>query len=89
MPKRTASSMSMTVALGTSTPTSITVVDTKTSRSPFRKEVITFSFSLDGICPCSSPRRRSGHTSVRRRSYSSVADFACTRSDSSTSGQTT
>ena len=48
MPKRSASSTTITVALGTSTPTSITVVAISTWSSPARKRPITASFSADG-----------------------------------------
>ncbi len=57
MPKRSASRMTITVALGTSTPTSITVVATNTSRRPGRKVSMTASFSTAGIRPWSSPTR--------------------------------
>ncbi len=49
----------MTVALGTSTPTSITVVATRTSTSPAANACITASFSSGAIRPCSISRRRS------------------------------
>ena len=48
----------MIVAFGTSTPTSITVVDTSTSIAPDRNSVITRSFSADVSRPCSNARRR-------------------------------
>ena len=44
----------ITVALGTSTPTSITVVATSTSMSPAANRRITSSFSSAGIRPCST-----------------------------------
>ena len=48
----------MAVALGTSTPTSMTVVATSTSSSPRSNARITVSFSSAGSLPCSSPSRR-------------------------------
>ena len=47
----------MTVAFGTSTPTSMTVVATRTSRSPSVKARMTRSFSSAGIRPCSAATR--------------------------------
>jgi len=44
-------SSSMTVALGTSIPTSITVVETRTLTSPARKAAMTVSLSSGRICP--------------------------------------
>ena len=58
MPKRSAPRMTMTVALGTSTPTSMTVVATSASSSPRRKAAMTGSRALAGRRPCSSPTRR-------------------------------
>ena len=49
--------MTITVALGTSTPTSITVVATSTSRPPERNRAMAFSFSPGVTRPCSSPSR--------------------------------
>ncbi len=80
--------MTMTVALGMSMPTSMTVVATSTSISPSRSACITRRFSSAGSCPCTRPRRRSGKT-PRRRSNSAVAEAASSLSLSSTSGQTT
>ena len=56
-----------------SMPTSMTAVETSTSYSRSRKAAITRSFSAGRIRPCSRPTRTSGKTSVRSRSYSSVA----------------
>ena len=81
--------MTMTVALGISTPTSMTVVATRTSISPLRKAAMAASLSLPGICPWSRPQRNPCRTSPERRSNSSVADRAWMRSDSSMRGQTT
>ena len=50
-PKRSPFSITMTVALGTSTPTSTTVVETSTSISPRLKASITRSFSPAGMRP--------------------------------------
>ena len=50
----------ITVALGTSTPTSMTVVDTSTSSSPALNACMTASFSLGLSLPCKSPTRRPG-----------------------------
>ena len=47
-PKRSACSITMMVAFGTSTPTSITVVDTRMESSPAANAAMTRSFSL----PC-------------------------------------
>ena len=48
----------ITVAFGTSTPTSMTVVATSTSSSPARNWCITASFSREAIRPWSRPTRR-------------------------------
>ena len=79
----------MTLALGTFTPTSITVVDTSTSASPLRNFSSTASLSAAFMRPCTSSMRRSGRSRVRRFSYTTSAGSASTASDSSTSGQTT
>jgi hypothetical protein len=55
----------MTVALGTSTPTSTTVVATRRSISPSAKACITASLSFPFMRPWSSPTRSPGKT-VRR-----------------------
>ncbi len=89
MPKRSASSTTMTVASGTSTPTSMTVVATRTWISPLRKRSMTPSLSDAFNWPCNSPRRRPASTVDSSRARSSVADLAWTRSDPSTNGHTT
>jgi len=63
-------------ALGTSTPTSITVVATSTSSSPAAKADITESFSPVASRPCSTPMRnpRSG-PSARYADSSSTLGF--------------
>ena len=57
--------MTMSEALGTSTPTSMTVVDTSTSSSPRWKAPITSSFSRAFILPWTKPTRSSGNTRSR------------------------
>jgi hypothetical protein len=59
-PKRSACSITIRLALGTSTPTSITVVATSTSMSPAAKAAITACFSSAFSRPCTSPTRSSG-----------------------------
>ena len=88
-PNRSASSTIMTVALGTSTPTSMTVVATSTSSRRSRKAAITASFSFEGSWPWSSPSRRPASSSACRRSNSAVAALASILPLSSTSGHTT
>ncbi len=56
IPKRSAFSTSITVALGTSTPTSITVVATSTWARPDANASIASCFSRGRIWPCSSSR---------------------------------
>ena len=87
-PKRSADSMTITEALGTSTPTSTTVVHTSTWRRPARKASITASFSSAFIRPCSSPTSTPGNT-CRSLSAPRVASSRSSFSDSSTSGYTT
>src|SRR5437660_231213 len=86
-PKRSAPSIIITLALGTSTPTSTTAVATRTWISPATKRCMTSSFSLRR--PWMRPSSRSGNTSPLRRSYSAVADLAARTSDSSIKGQIT
>ncbi len=57
-PNRSASMMTMAVALGTLTPTSMTVVATSTSASPRAKRRMTASLSSGCILPCSTSTRR-------------------------------
>ena len=54
-PYRSAFSITMMTALGTSTPTSTTVVETRSWVSPREKEAITCSFSAGFIRPWSTP----------------------------------
>jgi len=62
-PKRSACSMTMTVALGTSTPTSTTVVATRIWASFLRKRCMTSSFSSLERRPCKRPSFSLGKTS--------------------------
>ncbi len=70
-PNRSASSTTIIVAFATSTPTSITVVDTSTSMSPAANARITSSLrsaairpcSISTRSPCSAPSASSGATS--------------------------
>ena len=55
MPKRSASRITITVAFGTSTPTSITVVATSTSSSPARNAAIVASLSRRRHPPVQQP----------------------------------
>ena len=78
-------------ALGTSTPTSMTVVDTSTSDSWAAKADITASFSLGFIFPWTKDTRKSGRAWVWSvRAYSVTALRSSGRSPFSvTMGQTT
>ena len=51
IPYRSAASISMTAAFGTSMPTSITLVATSTSASPAANARIASPFCFEGICP--------------------------------------
>jgi hypothetical protein len=79
----------MTVAFGTSTPTSITVVATSTSTSPARKAAITASFSFAGTRPWSRPRRTPSSSPPASASNVSVAEADLELLEPSTRGQTT
>ena len=79
----------MTVALGTSMPTSMTVVATSTSASPAANARITSAFSAGRSWPCMRTTRKSRSSPAVRRSNSAVAARAASASDSLTSGQTT
>ena len=76
MPNRSASITSITVALGTSTPTSITVVQTSTSISAARNAAITASFSSADSLPCMRPSRSPDSGPWPRRSNSSTTVVA-------------
>ena len=88
-PKRSASCTIITVAFGTSTPTSITVVATSTSSSRALKRAIRSRRSAGFSRPCRQPTRKSRSSARRSRSASSSAARASVVSDASTSGQTT
>ena len=68
-PKRSPSSMTITVASGTSTPTSSTVVETSICTSPRRNASMTASFSWFGMRPWSASTRAAGNV-LRTRSSS-------------------
>ncbi len=84
---RSAFSMTIRVALGTSTPTSITVVATSSWILPALKASIAASLAALGMRPCTSPTRSPGSAALR---VAAVSSAACARSssDSSMSGQT-
>ena len=63
----------ITVALGTSTPTSMTVVATSTSIVPARKRSMTASLSAPAMRPCSRPRREPGELAAGHVSSSKVS----------------
>ena len=76
----------MTVALGTSTPTSITVVATSTWIPPEEKSAITFSFSALFMRPWSSPTRVPGSAARHSSAIPVAARTSSSFSDSATSG---
>ena len=84
---RSACSITMSVALGTSTPTSITVVATRSWMRLALKSAITCAFSAGFRRPCTRPTARSGNVDFIV-SKVSMAVFNCSASDSSMSGQT-
>ena len=86
-PMRSAFSITMSVAFGTSTPTSITVVATSSWIRPLLNASIAESRAAAGMRPCTSPTFTSGSASARRAAVSSAA-CARSSSDSSISGQT-
>ena len=88
-PYRSAASTIITVAFGTSMPTSITLVATSTPASPPANAAIASAFRFELICPWISSTRWSLNSVAWRCSASVVAARACSASDSSTSGQTT
>src|SRR6185437_4049601 len=67
--------MTITVALGTSTPTSITVVETNTSISPFWNSRMVRSFFSASRRPCSRPTGRSGKILLLSSSNICMAAF--------------
>jgi hypothetical protein len=79
--------MIIRLAFGTSTPTSITVVATSTSRRPVLNAVMTVSLRAPVMRPCTSPILSCGSASASNAAVSSAA-WCRTSSDSSISGQT-
>ena len=77
----------MTVAFGTSTPTSMTVVATSTSRRPSRNWCMVASLSAEPRRPCSRPRRRPSSSPAASSANVSSADRTSSLSDSSMSGR--
>ena len=89
MPNLAASRITITVAFGTSTPTSMTVVATSTSRCPVRKSRMVSSFSARPTRPWSSPTRRPTSSPAVRLAKVSSAERTSSVADSSMSGHTT
>ena len=92
MPNRSASSSTIVVALATSTPTSMTVVDTRTSISPAAKARMVRSLSSGVIRPCSlatrSPASGPSASSTTRSSTAwSGQDGGCSPSSAPTYSQ--
>src|SRR3989442_698287 len=79
----------MIMAFGTSTPTSITVVETRMSSSPFWKRRITVSFKSGSRRPCRRPTRRSGKMRPLSSLYILIAALSSVSSFSSMTGYTT
>ena len=75
--------------MGTSIPTSITVVATSTSVAPAANASIASALRADGIWPWMTPTEKPRSSSAASRAASTSAAFPCIFSDSSTSGQTT
>jgi hypothetical protein len=84
-PNRSAFSISIRVAFGTSTPTSITVVLMSALVSPRRNRSMMDCFSGAGIRPCNSSQRN-GRSLSCHCSNSAAAAFAFSFSLSSMSG---
>ena len=84
---RSAFSITITVAFGTSTPTSMTVVATSSWIRPAWNSSIVASFCRGGMRPCTSPTFSCGSASVSWAAVSSAA-WQRSSSDSSMSGQT-
>ncbi len=72
-PMRSAFSMTMSVALGTSTPTSMTVVATKSWIPPSLKRRMVESFAAGGIRPWTRPTASSGNAAASAAAVSSAA----------------
>ena len=85
-PYLSAFSISIITAFGTSTPTSTTVVETRTSISPFANAVMTVSFSFGFILPCRIPITLSGNVSVCK-AFAYCTTLAISLVLSSTKGQ--
>ena len=79
--------MTITLALGTSTPTSMTVVATSTCICPPLNSDITAAFSAGAMRPWSRPTIFPGSASPSS-AWVSVAFLRSSASDSSISGQT-
>ena len=79
MPNRSASMITIMVALGTSTPTSMTVVATSTSSSPAANAVITSSFSPGGSRPCRIAEPQARQRAVAQHRGDLVAPPAAAR----------
>ena len=73
-PKRSALFITISVALGTSMPTSITCVATRTSVRPAAKSSITLFLSSEGMRPCSISTLRPLKKTFNR-SNSAFTDF--------------
>ena len=76
-PKRSAPSITITVALATSIPTSITVVATSTSVSPAAKARIASALSAEGIWPWRTPTSKPRSSPARSRRASTSAALPC------------
>jgi hypothetical protein len=81
--------MIITVAAGTWTPTSTTVVPTRTWSLPHRKSAITASFSLGGKRPCIKPIPKGGDRIFLQLGGRLHGAFEILSSDSSMTGQMT
>ena len=81
-PKRSASCTIMIVAFGTSTPTSITVVATRTSSSPALKRAMRSRRSAGRSWPCMQPTRNPRSSARCSRSASCSAALASIATDS-------
>ena len=88
-PNRSASWITIKVALGTSTPTSITVVETNPAYFPALKSAIIWSFSAPSILPCKIPIAYLCPKKSFSSSYNVMAFCKSMTSDSSISGATT
>ena len=84
---RSACSITIRLALGTSTPTSITVVATSTFRLPATNCAMISAFSAGFMRPCTKPMASWGSAACSSASVS-VAAFSCRLSLSSISGHT-